>query len=172
VTGGVVTIPDWPERTDQAGDHLRWILADMGADVSLGSHGLTVAGTGRLHGINADLHEVGELTPVIAALATLADGPSQIRGVSHLRGHETDRLAALVTEITALGGHATQTDDGLVIEPTTLYGGRFATYHDHRMATAAAVIGLRVPGILVEDIHTTSKTLPDFPAMWSAMVSA
>jgi len=170
VTGGRVTVPGWPERTTQAGDGLRDLLDQMGADVDLTREGLTVRGTGDLYGVDADLHDVGELTPVVAALAALADGPSQLRGIAHLRGHETDRLHALATELNALGGDVTETEDGLHIRPRPLHGGVFATYADHRLATAAAVIGLRVPGIGVEDVGTTAKTLPDFPGLWLGML--
>jgi len=174
VTGGTVTVPGWPSRTTQAGDALRGLLADMGATVSPGGeHGaLVVTGTGRITGIDADLREVGELTPTIAALAALASSPSRIRGVAHLRGHETDRLAALVTEINRLGGDAEETDDGLAIRPRPLHGGTFHSYDDHRMATAGAVLGLAVPGIEVENIATTGKTLPEFVAMWTSMMDA
>lgn len=170
VVGGRVTVPGWPERTTQAGDHLRVLLAAMGADVDLDERGLVVQGTGTITGIDADLHDVGELTPTIAALAALADGPSTLRGIAHLRGHETDRLAALAAELGRLGATVAETEDGLAIQPAPLHGAVVHTYGDHRMATAAAVIGLRVPGVLVEDIDTTGKTLPDFPRRWSAML--
>jgi 3-phosphoshikimate 1-carboxyvinyltransferase len=110
------------------------------------------------------------LTPVIAALAALADSPSQIRGVAHLRGHETDRLSALVSEINSIGGQATETPDGMIIKPSTLHGGLWKTYEDHRMATAGAIIGLRVPGIEIEDISVTTKTIPEFVALWKQML--
>ena len=170
VTRGSVTVPDWPLDTTQPGDVLRDLLAEMGAVVSRDGRGLTVSMDGPIRGITADLHDVGELTPTIAALAALADSPSQLHGIAHLRGHETDRLAALAQEITRLGGDATETDDGLRIRPALLHGGRMATYADHRMATAAAIIGLRVHGVSVEDIGTTAKTLPRFADRWSAMV--
>jgi len=170
VTGGRVTVPGWPQYTTQAGDLLRDLFDRMGADVSLDRDGLTVTGTGELYGIDADLSDASELTPVVAALAALADTPSHLRGVAHIRGHETDRLAALSHEINALGGDVTETPDGLVIRPRRLHGGTFGTYADHRMATAGALIGLRVPGVLVQDVATTAKTLPDFPAMWTAML--
>lgn len=170
VTAGTVTIPRWPAMTHQAGDHLRTLLAQMGASVALDDAGLTVRGPQSIRGLVADLHDVGELTPVLAAIAALAETPSEFSGISHLRGHETDRLAALATEINALGGNCEETADGLRITPAPLHGGLFHTYDDHRMATAGAVIGLRVPGITVEDIGTTSKTLPDFAAMWAALV--
>ncbi len=172
VCGGSVTIPDWPEQTTQPGDFLTALLPRMGATVTRAGAELTVTGSGTIHGIDVDLHEVGELTPVIAALCALADSPSTLRGISHLRGHETDRLAALATEINKLGGQVTETADGLEIVPTKLQGGTFATYSDHRMAMAGSVLGLAVPGIVIEDIATTSKTLPDFVNMWQAMVNA
>jgi 3-phosphoshikimate 1-carboxyvinyltransferase len=171
VLGGSVTVPDWPAHTTQPGDAIRAILIEMGATVELADAGLTVTGTGTLSGVDIDLHEVGELTPTVAALAALADGPSRLRGIAHLRGHETDRLAALAAEINRLGGDASETDDGLVIQPRPMHGGRWQAYADHRMATAGAVIGLRVPGVEVDDIGTTAKTLPDFPAMWARMLA-
>ncbi len=170
VTGGSVTIPDWPEATTQAGDGIRSILLQMGAEVHLGSEGLTVTGTGTLSGIDIDLHDIGELTPTVAAMALLADGPSRLRGIAHLRGHETDRLAALAGDIAALGGLATQTEDGLHIQPRPLHGGIWAAHADHRMATAGAIVGLRVPGVVVDDIDSTGKTLPGFTAMWVTML--
>ncbi|TDC03111.1 3-phosphoshikimate 1-carboxyvinyltransferase [Nonomuraea longispora] len=169
VTGGTVTVPSWPAETTQPGDALRGLLTSMGATVTR-TAGLAVTGTGQITGIDADLHEVGELTPTIAALAALASTPSRIRGVSHLRGHETDRLAALAAEINRLGGDAEETEDGLVIRPRPLRGGTFHSYDDHRMATAGAVIGLAVRGVRVENIATTAKTLPDFVQMWTAML--
>ncbi len=172
VTGGRVLVPDWPQHTTQAGDALRDILDAMGADVSLERGGLVVSGTGGIEGIDVDLHDASELTPVVAALAALADSPSWIRGVAHIRGHETDRISALATELNRLGGAVSETEDGLRITPKPLRGGRFHSYHDHRMATAGAVLGLRIPGVVVEDIATTAKTLPDFPGLWSAMLEA
>ncbi|MFI6418803.1 3-phosphoshikimate 1-carboxyvinyltransferase [Streptomyces sp. NPDC050842] len=170
VTGGRVTVPDWPERTTQPGDALRQIFTEMGGSCELTEAGLTFTGTGRIHGIDVDLGEVGELTPGIAAVAALADSPSTLRGVAHLRLHETDRLAALTKEINELGGDVTETEDGLHIRPRPLHGGVFHTYHDHRMATAGAVIGLAVEGVQIEDVATTAKTLPDFPTMWTEML--
>src|SRR5262249_924986 len=171
VTGGQVTVPGWPRRTTQAGDALRGLLEQVGAGVTLDEAGLTVRGTGRLSGVDLDLHEVGELTPVFAALCALAAGPSRLRGLAHLRGHETDRLAALARELSGLGAAVDETDDGLEIRPVPLAGGVFGTYHDHRMAQAGAVLGLAVPGVRVENIATTGKTLPDFPGMWAAMLA-
>ncbi|MFD7866499.1 3-phosphoshikimate 1-carboxyvinyltransferase [Streptomyces sp. NPDC057682] len=172
VTGGRVTVPDWPLRTTQPGDALREIFTAMGGSCELTEHGLTFTGSGRIHGIDVDLGEVGELTPGIAAVAALADSPSTLSGVAHLRLHETDRLAALTKEINELGGDVTETADGLRIRPRPLHGGTFHTYDDHRMATAGSVIGLAVPGVEIENVATTAKTLPDFPRMWTGMLGA
>ena len=170
VCGGSVTIADWPKKTTQPGDQLRGILTAMGAQVSINDHGLTLTGTGVIHGIDIDLHDVGELTPSIAALAALADSPSHLRGIAHLRLHETDRLAALTREINALGGNVVEEESALHITPAPLHKGVFHTYDDHRLATAGAVIGLVVPDIEVENIATTRKTLPDFPGLWSSLL--
>jgi 3-phosphoshikimate 1-carboxyvinyltransferase len=170
VCGGSVTIADWPKVTTQPGDQLRSILTAMGATVSLSDAGLTLKSSGRIHGIDIDLHDVGELTPSIAALAALADSPSHLRGIGHLRLHETDRLAALTHEINTLGGNVVEEETALHITPAPLHAGVFHTYEDHRLATAGAVLGLVVPGIEVENIATTRKTLPDFPGLWSSLL--
>lgn len=170
VTGGEVTLLGWPRSSAQPVDRLRFLLDQMGGAVTLGTDGLTVRGTGVVHGIDADLSDVSELTPALTALAALADSPSKFRGVAHIRGHETDRLAALAHELTGLGADITESRDGLEIRPRPLRGGPFETYDDHRMAHAAAVIGLAVPRIELSDVACTSKTLPEFPALWSAMV--
>lgn len=174
ICGGSVTITDWPRHTTQPGDQLRSIFTQMGAKVSfteseLGSD-LTITGTGVIHGLDIDLHDVGELTPSIAALAALADSPSTLRGIGHLRLHETDRLAALAAEINALGGDVDEEESALYISPAPLHGGTFHTYEDHRLATAGAILGLSVPGIMVENIETTQKTLPDFPGAWADLL--
>lgn len=170
LTGGRVTVPGWPGLTTQAGDAIRGILTSMGCEVNLSADGLTVAGPAKLSGVDVDLHDVGELTPTIAALAALADEPSVLRGIAHLRGHETDRLAALTAELNGLGGDVTETEDGLAIRPTTMHGGTWHAYADHRMATAGAIVGLAVAGVEVDDIATTAKTMPDFPGMWARML--
>ncbi|MGC0312726.1 3-phosphoshikimate 1-carboxyvinyltransferase [Kitasatospora acidiphila] len=170
VTGGRVTVRDWPRHTTQPGDQLRDLFTRMGGSCQFVDEGLEFTGSGKIHGIEADLHDVGELTPVIAAVAALADSESVLSGIAHLRLHETDRLAALAKEINELGGDVTETADGLRIRPRQLHGGVFHTYEDHRLATAAAVLGLAVPGVLVENVATTAKTLPDFPAMWAELL--
>ncbi len=170
VTGGRVRVVGWPQRTTQAGDLLRDLLDEMGAEVSLDRDGLVVRG-GDLYGVDVDLREAGELVPVVAALAALASSPTRLRGVAHLRGHETDRLAAVAREITRLGGSAEETADGVVVRPARLHGGLVRTYADHRMAQMGAVLGLAVPDVVVEDVETTRKTLPDFPGLWAAMLA-
>jgi 3-phosphoshikimate 1-carboxyvinyltransferase len=170
VSGGTMTVRDWPHATTQAGDALRGILAEMGCTVELDDDGLRVGGSGVLQGIDVDLHDVGELTPAIAALCALAESPSHLRGIGHIRGHETDRLAALATELGALGADVTEHADALSIRPAPLHGGVFHTYADHRMAHAAVIIGAAVDGIEVENVGTTAKTFPDFAGFWSGLV--
>lgn len=170
VSGGSVTVRDWPRHTTQAGDALRQILADMGCTVSLTADGLTVEGPESLNGVELDLHDVGELAPAVAALCALAATPSRLTGIEHIRGHETDRLAALATELTALGAHVTELEDGLEISPAPLHGGLFHTYADHRMAHAGVIIGAAVDGVLVENVATTSKTFPDFATFWAGLL--
>ena len=170
VTGGEVTLLGWPRSSAQPVDRVRGLLRQMGGDLRLGTEGLTVRGTGTIHGIDANLSDVSELTPVLAALAALADTPSRLTGVAHIRGHEADRIAALGRELGGLGADVTELDDGLRIRPRPLHGGSFHTYDDHRIAHAAAVVGLAVPGVELTDVSCTSKTMPDFPALWSAMV--
>jgi len=171
ISGGTVVIHDWPKSTTQPGDALRAIFTEMGAGVEFIGNDLAITGTGEIHGIDIDLHDVGELTPSIAALCALANTPSYLRGIGHLRLHETDRLAALATEINGLGGKVTEEPTALRIEPSPLHAGIFHTYEDHRLATAGAMIGLRIEGIEVENIATTQKTLPDFPGAWQQLLN-
>ena len=170
VCGGSITIADWPTSTTQPGDQLREIFSAMGSTVEYVEGGLKVTGGASIHGIDIDLHDVGELTPSIAALAALADSPSHLRGIGHLRLHETDRLAALTREINNLGGNVVEEETALHITPAPLHSGTFHTYEDHRLATAGAVIGLVVDGIEVENIATTRKTLTDFPGLWKSLL--
>lgn len=171
VTGGRVAVPHWPAQTTQGGAHWREILPEFGAQVDLTDGVFTVQGPREVGGVDVDLSLAGELAPTVAAICAVATTPSRLRGIAHLRGHETDRLAALTTEINRLGGRATETEDGLVIEPAPLHAATFFSYDDHRMATAGAVIGLVVDGVEVENVETTAKTLPQFPAMWQELVS-
>ena len=172
VTGGEVTVAGWPERSTQPGVAILPVLEQFGATVGPTAGGMTVRGPDTLRGVDVDLHDVGELTPTIAAVAALATTPSRLRGVAHLRGHETDRLAALATELAALGGDVEETADGLLIRPAPLRAGDrpWRAYADHRMATAGALVGLVVPGVRIDDIASTDKTIPDFPGRWAALV--
>lgn len=177
VAGGSVTITGWPAETTQVGAHLIDLLPRFGARVERDADRVTVhaparEGGGRgIRGVELDLSEAGELAPNLVALAALADGPSTILGIGHIRHHETDRLAALAAEINGLGGRVTELDDGLRIEPAPLHAGPWRAYADHRMATSGAIIGLAVPGVVVDDIASTSKTLPQFTALWEQMLA-
>ena len=172
VCGGSVEILDWPKSTSQPGDQLRDIFAKMGARIEQNGEGLKIFGSGEINGIDIDLHDVGELTPTIAAVAALASSTSTLRGIGHLRLHETDRLAALANEINNLGGDVTEGPGELLIKPTNLVASQiFKSYEDHRMATAGAIIGLAVKDLIVENIETTKKTLPNFPGMWQEMLN-
>jgi 3-phosphoshikimate 1-carboxyvinyltransferase len=133
--------------------------------------GVGVRGGASLPGLDLDLTRGGELAPPLVALAALADGPTRVTGIGHLRGHETDRLAALAADVSGLGGSVTEEQDGLRIEPAPLHGGPWAAYEDHRMATAGAVLGLVTDGVSVDDIGSTAKTLPQFPELWRDLVA-
>jgi 3-phosphoshikimate 1-carboxyvinyltransferase len=173
VSGGIVRVTGWPQLSIQPADTILSILEKLGSAVRHSSSYIEVQGSGAYQGFDVDLHDVGELTPAVAALAALAatGSVSQLRGIAHLRGHETDRLAALSAEINGLGGQCAETPDGLVITAHPLHGGVWQSYADHRMATAGAIVGLRVPGVEVQDIGTTAKTLPDFPLLWADMLA-
>ncbi|MCU1551115.1 MAG: aroA [Glaciihabitans sp.] len=165
VAGGSVTIEGWPRETTQVGAKMADILEEMGGQVTRADGSVTVTGTGTIKGIYLD--DASELAPTIAAVAALASTETVLTGIAHLRGHETDRLAALATEINNLGGDVTETSDGLIIHPAPLHGGLWHSYEDHRMATAGAIIGLMVPGVEIDDIDTTAKTLPQFAELWA-----
>jgi 3-phosphoshikimate 1-carboxyvinyltransferase len=171
ITGGTVTIPNWPVATLQPGDAIRNILEDFGARVDLAGSSLRVEGTDQIHAVDLDLSASAELTPVVAAVAALADDTSHLRGIAHIRGHETDRLAALETELDRLGSHVRQTHDGLTIHPRILGGDLWHTYADHRMAQAGALLGLLVPEVVLDDIGCTSKTMPEFEQLWTKMIN-
>jgi 3-phosphoshikimate 1-carboxyvinyltransferase len=172
VTGGDVTIPCWPQPSLQAAGPIIEILTEMGATTVINSAGLRIQGTGRIRGIRADLRDISELTPVLTALAALADSPSQFSGIGHLRFHETDRLAALAGEIGALGGNVTELADGLHVEPRPLRPGDepFDSHDDHRLVMGAAVLGLAVPGLRIHNARTVGKTFPDFRGHWQQML--
>ncbi|MCU1676845.1 MAG: aroA [Frankiales bacterium] len=170
-TDGLIHVDGWPRESTQPGALIPDFFRAMGATANFQDAGLTFQGSGRLRGFEADLRACGELTPVLVALAVLAETPSRFTGVGHIRLHETDRITALAREFGGLGADITELDDGLEIRPAPLHGGVFATYDDHRLAMAAAVVGLAVPGVLVENVQTTAKTFPDFADRWSRMVA-
>ena len=176
IAGGTVAIEGWPAETTQVGAHLEQILPRFGATVRRQGTALVVDGGDGLRGgttfpgIDLDLSLGGELAPALVALAAFATSPSQVTGIGHLRGHETDRLAALAAEINGLGGTVVELEDGLEIEPAQLHAGAWHTYDDHRMAHAGSIVGLAIDGILIDDIATTSKTLPQYPQLWTEML--
>ena len=176
VAGGTVAIEGWPEATTQVGAHLEQILPRFGATVRREGSSLVVDGGDGLRGgttfpgVDLDLSLGGELAPALVALAAFATSPSTITGIGHLRGHETDRLAALAAEINGLGGTVVELEDGLTVEPAELHAGAWHTYDDHRMAHAGSIVGLAVDGVLIDDIATTSKTLPQYPQLWTEML--
>lgn len=171
-TGGRVFIPGWPASTTQPGGQLPALLTAMGGHCELSAAGLTVTGGSAITGIDADLSAVSELVPVLAALAALADSPSRFSGVAHIRGHETDRISALATELSGCGADVRELPDGLTIVPRPLQGRSFKTYDDHRLVMAAAVLGLAVDGVVVEGASSVAKTMPDFTQRWQAMLGA
>ena len=170
ITGGSVTVPNWPRDTHQAGDAIRQVLTGFGAHVTRVHDSLTVAGTDEIHGYRLNLSHAGELVPVAAAMAALADGTTHIHGVEHIRGHETDRISALARELKALGARVHETRDGLTIHPRLLGGATWHTYADHRMAHAGALLGLVVDDVEIDDIGCVAKTMPEFVALWTRML--
>jgi 3-phosphoshikimate 1-carboxyvinyltransferase len=174
VTGGTVRITGWPSTSVQAADIILSVLSKLNTVVTQNDSFLEIRGSADYRGFDVDLRDVGELAPSVAALAALATpgSVSHLSGIAHLRGHETDRLAALSTEINRLGGDCQETPDGLVITATPLRAGTWRAYADHRMAMAGAIIGLRVDGVEVDDIGATSKTLPEFPQLWADMLES
>jgi 3-phosphoshikimate 1-carboxyvinyltransferase len=173
VTSGTLTLAGWPQDSLQAARPILDVLTRMGARCQAGPDGMTISGTGTVSGITADLRDVAELAPVLTAVAALADTPSQFTGLAHTRRHETDRLAALAKEINSLGGDITELPDGLQVRPRPLRAAEepFRSYDDHRMVMAAAVLGLRVPGIRVANAQTVAKTFPGFSAVWAGMLA-
>ena len=185
VTGESVTIPHWPAPaadssagTTQVGDMWRELLPALGAQVRYAESRLTVTGPAQLPegDFSFDLSAGGELAPTMAAACAFVNGRVELTGIAHLRGHETDRLAALAAEINRLGGSAHDTADSLVIEapiPAATEAEQVLarTYDDHRMATFAAIIGLRRPNVVVQNVATVAKTMPEFTAMWEDMLA-
>jgi 3-phosphoshikimate 1-carboxyvinyltransferase len=172
VTGGQVTIPGWPAVSLQAASQILDVLGQMGAECRATPAGMQIKGTGRIHGMSADLRDINEVAPVLTAVAALADSPSEFTGIGHMRHHECDRLAVLASEIGALGGDVTELPDGLRVQPRPLRAGGdpFDSHDDHRMVMAAAVLGLAVPGLRVTNAATVGKTFPAFRSLWAQML--
>ncbi len=167
-TGGCVTVPNWPETTTQAGDRIREILTQFGARVEFDSSSLRVTGD-ELAGININLRSTSELTPVVAALAALAHGDTVITGVGHIRGHETDRIAALATELSKVGAKVTPLPDGMHISPRPLRPATLQSHADHRMVHAFSIIGLHTD-VEIAGADAAAKTMPDFTDRWQELV--
>ena len=170
LTGGSVTIPGWPPASTQPGALLPEILSLLGARTGRRGGALTVTGKRRIAGVDLDLSAASELSPTLFSLAAFADAPTTLHGIGHIRGHETNRIDALIGNLRALGGEAEELPDGIRITPRPLHGGLWRAHHDHRIATAGALIGLRVPGVEVDDISTTAKTMPEFPQLWAQLL--
>ena len=176
IAGGTVTIPSWPNATTQVGAHLEQILPRFGASIGRSSAGLTIDGGAGIiggttfPGVDLDLSEGGELAPALVALTAFATSPSRVTGIAHLRGHETDRIKALIEDLSALGATVAELTDGITVTPGPLVGGPWSAYADHRMAHAGAIVGLAVPGVLIDDIGSTAKTMPEFAQLWRRVV--
>lgn len=172
--GGQVRILHWPTHTTQVGANWVEILKLFGAQVQL-DQGTLLSSSGALRGIERDASAEGELVPTMAALALVAASqgqPSKIWGIGHLRGHETDRLAAIAAQARKLGGNVDEGQDYLVFHPCTLHPAHLEAYADHRMATFAAIMGLNLPGISLDDVDATAKTMPTFTQLWDAMLKS
>jgi 3-phosphoshikimate 1-carboxyvinyltransferase len=161
ITGGRVTVLDIPENSLQGDVRFVDVLADMGCRVERCSAGITVHG-GPLRGIDVDMNAISDTVMTLAAVACFAEGPTTIRNVAHIRHKETDRLHALATELGRVGAEVEEFGDGLTITPRPLHGALIETYNDHRMAMSMALIGLRVPGIVIKDPGCVAKTYPGF----------
>jgi 3-phosphoshikimate 1-carboxyvinyltransferase len=161
LTDGRITVLDLPERSLQGDVHFADLLADMGCRVEKCSSGITVHGRS-LRGIDVDMNAISDTVMTLAVVACLAEGPTTIRNVAHIRHKETDRLAALATELRKVGAEVEEFADGLTITPRPLHGAEIDTYNDHRMAMSMALIGLRVPGIVIRNPGCVAKTYPNF----------
>ena len=169
VTGGQVEVMHWPERTTQAGNAICDIARRCGATVELLADRLRVTGSHRVLGGDFDLGDIGELTPVVAAMLACSTEASAMTNIGHLRGHETDRLAALARELQNLGAKVEETETALYINSPVKYGGEWETYHDHRMVMAAAVVGAFIGDVHARNPGTVAKTLPNFVPLWEEM---
>ena len=162
VCGGRVRVPDLGTSSLQGDARFADVLRAMGAVVDRGPAGTEVRGTGRLQGIDIDLTDMPDMAQTVAAVAVFADGPTTVRGVEVIRGHETDRIAAVVAELRRCGLDADEHPDGFTVHPGTPRATRVETYRDHRMAMSFAVVGLAASGIEIADPGCVAKTFPDF----------
>ncbi len=162
ITGGRVRVPGLTPASSQGDAGFAAVLARMGAEVVVDHRGTEVRGTGRLRGIEVDLGAMSDTAQTLAAVAVFAEGPTRITGIGFIRAKETDRIAAVVTELRRLGIDAREEEDGLVVHPGRPSPGVVATYDDHRMAMSFALLGLVVPGIAIADPGCVAKTFPTY----------
>ncbi len=161
IAGGRVTVLGIPEDSLQGDVDFVEVLAAMGCRVERCSSGVTVHGR-PLRGIDVDMNDISDTVMTLAAVACFAEGPTTIRNVAHIRHKETDRLAALATELRRVGAGVDEFADGLTIAPAALHGAEIETYNDHRMAMSMALVGLRVPGVVINNPACVGKTYPAF----------
>ncbi len=161
ITGGDVTVFGLTSNSLQGDARFVEVLEEIGCNANRGETGITVHG-GPLHGIDVDMNDISDTVMTLAAVACFAEGPTTIRNVGHIRHKETDRLAALATELRRVGADVEEFADGLTITPRPLHGAEIETYNDHRMAMSMALIGLRVPGIVIKNPRCVAKTYPHF----------
>ena len=163
ITGGEVLIRNVKRDSCQGDMKFVEVLKEMGCSLCEEEGGLRILGANRLSGINIDMNAMPDVVPTLAVTSVFASGPTRIRNVAHLRYKESDRLAALATELKKLGADIALTTDGLEINPVPLHGGQLDTYDDHRLAMSFALVGLKVPGIVIENPECVKKS---FPAFW------
>jgi 3-phosphoshikimate 1-carboxyvinyltransferase len=161
VTGGQIEVEGLSRRSLQGDVAFCDCLAQMGCEVEDRGESIVVRGR-LLRGIDVDMNAISDTVQTLGAVALFAEGPTTIRGVGHIRHKETDRIAALATELRKLGAEVEERQDGLRIVPRPLRGASIATYNDHRMAMSLAIAGLRVPGVKICDPQCTAKTYPAF----------
>lgn len=172
VTGGEVTVRGLGRSALQPLADVVAVLEQFECAVERTEEGLRVTGPGRLAAVDVDLSAIAETAVTFAAMCAYASGPSRLRGVAHIRGHETDRVAAIISVLRAVGCGADYDDDSdtLTINPGPLRAATLDSFDDHRMATAAAILGLGAEGVNVADIAVTAKTMPGFAEMWGELV--
>ncbi|MDU0967619.1 MAG: 3-phosphoshikimate 1-carboxyvinyltransferase [Actinomycetaceae bacterium] len=172
LAGGQVRMTNWPSHTSQPGDHWRGLLTAMGGRVNCDDEGGIISQyMGPISPVSLHMYALGELVPTVAALAAFAVSPSTLSGIAHLRGHETDRLAALEDSLTRIGVGAKVTRGALTVSPAPAHGAQLDSFGDHRMAMFGAIVGLVTPGVTVVGMDAVDKTFPTFPTLWEQMVA-